>query len=60
VQKAVDSMDCPPYSHLDLIYDEVAFHAVAPLLTDVAPNMNGSSSVQVLGLHHPLALFAVD
>lgn len=60
MQKAAGSTDCLPYSHFDLTHDEVAFHAAVPLLTDAAPNMNGSSSEQVLGLHHPLVLPAVD
>jgi len=53
-------MDCQPYSHPDLMYDAVASRAVVLLQNDAAPSRNGSSSVQVLGLHHPLATSAVD
>jgi hypothetical protein len=60
VQMAVGSMGCPPYSHFDPTYGEFVSHGVELLQTVVAPSMTCSGSVQVLGLRHPLAMFAVD
>jgi hypothetical protein len=59
-QTAVGSMGFPPYSHFDLIYGEFASHVVELLQIVAAPSMTCSSSVQVLGLLHPLAISAVD
>jgi len=60
VQMVVGSTGCPPYPHFDLIYGEFVSRAGELLQTVVAPSMACSSSVQVLGLRHLLAMSAVD
>jgi hypothetical protein len=59
VQMVVGSMGCLPCPHFDPKYGEFVSHDVELLQSVVAPSTTCSSSVQVLGLRHPLAMFAV-
>jgi hypothetical protein len=56
----VGPMGCLPYPHFDPIYGESVSHAVERLQTVFVPSMTCSSSVQVLGLPHLLAMSVVD